>query len=51
MGFRSNQHYDEDKSQILLDLKNNLRQLNFDPDPSNTWEEIAIEMKEDFEDK
>ncbi|KPM47608.1 hypothetical protein [Jiulongibacter sediminis] len=45
----SNQVFDEDKSQTLLDIKKNLLELNFNPDPSNTWEIIAEEMKEYFD--
>lgn len=40
----SNQLNNENKGHSLLKLREALRELNFDPDPNNNWEEIAENM-------
>lgn len=42
----SNQIYKGDKSSSLLKLREALRELDFDPDPENHWDEIAEDMKD-----
>jgi hypothetical protein len=42
----SNQIYEGDKSVSLLKLREALRELDFDPDPENSWDEISENMKD-----
>lgn len=43
-----NQIFDEDKSKYILQLRDTLRNLDFDPDPDNKWDEIAENMSRYF---
>lgn len=42
----SNQSENDNKGNILLKLRESLRELNFDPDPENKWDEKASDMQQ-----
>ena len=44
----ANRVYPDDRSEHLLHLRDSLRELGFDPDPENRWDDLAEGMAEGF---